>query len=296
MSSYGPSVSSPSGTPAVLLVDGMSILKSTAGAAAHLDRGFCYSFLIQLTATIRKLRPASVVVCWEGGFGGREKIYEAYKSARTDSSETLKSQRRELQELLTHLGVEQAVCAGYEADDVIASLANTLPTPVVIYSNDKDFLQLVSRRVSVYQKPRIAGAKTRELITPQNFEAMTGYKRPDVWAKAQFALGDGVDGVPKVPGATPAKIHAFLHDMHLGEKTEAKIQAMFFTPEFERNQKLMDLRSVGKLDSPIEMTFGKLSAERAVNMLLDLGFASIVAKFHDWFAVYEGASHSDVSH
>lgn len=277
-------------TPAVLLVDGMSILKSAAGPASHLTRGYAYSFLLQLTAAMKKLKPSAVIVCWEGGLGGREKIYEGYKSARTGSSDTIQEQRRELQNLLTHLGVEQAMCPGFEADDVIASLANTLPTPVIIFSNDKDFLQLVSERVRVYQKPRVAGSKSRELIGPQSFEVATGYRTPKLYAMAQFALGDAVDGVPKVAGMTPVKVHTFLHGMHLGEKTVERMKDVFYhgDKEYLRNKELMDLRSVRELEQPLKITYGKLSAESTVNMLYELGFASIVAKFHDWFAVYEG--------
>jgi DNA polymerase-1 len=273
----------------------MSVLKTTAGAAAHLSRGFSYSFLLQLTAAVRKLKPSAVIVCWEGGFGGREKIYADYKGGRTDSSDTVKSQREELQRLLPHLGVEQAWCPGYEADDVIASLANTLPTPVIIFSNDKDFLQLVSDRVRVYQRPRVAGNKNRELIGPQSFESATGYRTPALFAKGQFALGDGVDGIPKVEGATPAKVHAYLHDMVLTTKMQERMEAVFQHPDYRRNAQLMDLRAVRELKEPLRVTYGKLSAEGAVNMLLEIGFASIVAKFDDWFAVYEGASHADVS-
>lgn len=284
-------------TAGVLLVDGMSILKSAAGPAAHLTRGHAYSFLLQLTAAMKKLRPSAVIVCWEGGLGGRDEIYADYKGDRSETSDALRQQREELQRLLTHLGVEQAMCPGYEADDVIASLANTLPTHVVILSNDKDFLQLVCDRVHVYQKPRLPGAKKREIIGPHNFEIMTGYARPNLWAMAQFALGDAVDGVPKVRGATPKKVHAYLHQMHVGEVTTIRMEEIFTgqDPEYRRNKALMDLRSVKELEQPLKITYGKLSAESTVNMLYELGFASIVAKFHEWFAVYEGAAHADVS-
>jgi 5'-3' exonuclease len=296
MSLLGTRRAPPEGPPAVLLVDGMSILRNTAGAAAHLDRGFCYSFMTQLTATIKKLRPAHVIVCWEGGFGGREKIWDGYKADRRETPEVIRSQRDELKVLLTHLGVDQTYCPGYEADDVIASLANTLPTPVVIYTNDKDFLQLVSQRVRVWQKPRIPGSKARELIGPENFEEMTGYRNPTLWAKAQFALGDPVDGIPKPAGITPMKVHAFLHDMEITANMREKMETFFATsPEYSRNKQLMDLRGVRELESPLVTTHGELSAEGAVNLLYELGFASIVAKFHEWFTVYEGACHSDVS-
>lgn len=284
-------------TGAILLVDGMSVLKTVAGPVAGLNNGYAYSFLVQLTAAVKKLKPISVIVCWEGGLGGRQEIYPAYKGERSASSDVLCEQRQKLQELLTHLGVEQAMCPGYEADDVIASLANTLPAPVVIFSNDKDFLQLVGARVHVYQKPRVAGSKTREIITLANFQRNTGYENPTKWALAQFALGDGVDGVPKVTGATPAKVHSFLHHMHMGEIARVKMDYIINGnhPEFLRNKALMDLRDVKDLDQPLQITYGKLSAESTIRVLYELGFASIVAKFHDWFQAYEGSSHADVS-
>ena len=274
----------------------MSVMKTAVGAAARLTRGFSYSFITQLTATIKKIKPSLVIVCWEGGKGGREQLHADYKSERTRTPEPIRQQREELKQLLHYLGVEQAMAPGYEADDVIASLANTMPVPIVIYSNDKDFLQLVSDRVHVYQKPRIPGRNARELITPANFEEMTGYRNSKVWRLAQFALGDAVDDIPKVPRVTPKNVHAFFHDMHMGPKTHEFYDDLFYGvghPDLERNRKLMDLTEVGEI--ALQITPGKLSAEEAVNFLIEIGFASIVAKFNDWFAVYEGASHSDVS-
>jgi hypothetical protein len=83
--------------------------------------------------------------------------------------------------------------------------------------------------------------------------------------------------------------------MHMGEKTRQRVEEAMLSPEYDRNVRLMDLRDIYQLDQPLKITYGKLSAESAIRVLYELGFASIVAKFHEWFAVYEGASHADVS-
>lgn len=267
----------------------MSLLKSAAGQAARLDRGYAYSFITQLTAAVKKLKGAPVWVCWEGGKGGRENLLPAYKADRTESHPTIRSDRESVQALLTTLGVDQFVAPGYEADDVIASLSNRLMSKVIIWSGDKDFLQLIDDRVSVYQKVRVNKVKNeRMVITDENFNKCVGWASPKLWFEGQLAIGDAVDGIPGLEQVGPATVHAYHCGVKIPDAKRRRLDAFYDGSEqLKLNRRLMDLRSVGPL--PIQITPGELSMASSLSLLQELGFASIVGRYPEWFHVYEKA-------
>lgn len=279
-----------------LVVDGMSVLKTVVGQAAHLDRGYSYSFMIQLNAAVKKLSPSGVDVCWEGGHQKRTALLPGYKSNRTGSGEEFRTQRQELQTLLSHLGVDQYVAPGHEADDMIASLVNNRPGTHVIMSGDKDMLQLVSDTVSVYQKVRTSSKKSeRQLITKRNFQEKTGWYNPATFLKAHCALGDDVDCIPKVAGVGVPMIHGYFMGMEIPPKKREILDDFFNnSPQYLLNRKLIDLTGVGPLEH--EFTPGTWNEGHAFGLLKDLGFASIVAKFDTWIVPwYEACANADVS-
>lgn len=279
-----------------LVVDGMSVLKTVVGQAVHLERGYSYSFMVQLNAAVKKLRPKGIDVCWEGGHQRRAALLPEYKSNRTASSEVFRDQRTELQVLLSALGVQQYVAPGHEADDMIASLVNTRPGQHIIMSADKDMLQLVTSDVSVYQKVRFAGRKTeRQLITRRNFQEMTGWHSPQTYLMAHCALGDKVDCIPKLPGVGEATVHAYFMDMELPPSKKAALDEFYNnSPLYLRNFQLIDLTGVGPLEH--ELTVGKFDEGRVYRLLVDMGFNSIAAKFDSWIPAWqEACENADVS-
>ncbi len=279
-----------------LVVDGMSVFKTLAGQAAVLDRGYAYSFLTQITAAVKKLQPTAVDVCWEGGFAKRTALLPDYKSNRTDSSEQVRGERDELKDLLQTLGVFQYYAPGHEADDMIASLVNTLDGEHIIMSADKDMLQLVRPGVSVYQKVRTTGTKSvREIIDHHNFKEKTGWDNPAMYLKAHCALGDAVDQIPKVAGVGPPVIHAYFMGMEVAPAKRAKLDAFFAdSPQYLLNMQLIDLTQIGSLDCRV--TPGHWSEGDSYRLLQDMGFATIAAKFDTWIQPwYEASGHADVS-
>lgn len=279
-----------------LIVDGMSVLKTVVGQAAHLDRGYSYSFLVQLSAAIKKLKPSGVDVCWEGGHAKRSALLPGYKSNRTGSGEAFAAQRAELQALLTHLGVDQYTMPDHEADDVIASLVNNGPGSYIIMSGDKDMLQLVRENVSVYQKVRTVAKKSeRQLITKRNFQEKTGWYNPATFLKAHCALGDAVDCVPKVAGVGESMIHGYFMGMEIPPKKREILDNFYNNSEqYLLNKKLIDLTTVGPLKC--DCVLGVWNEGKAFGLLKDLGFASIVAKFDTWIVPWhEACEHADIS-
>ena len=279
-----------------LIVDGMSVFKTLAGQAAHLDRGYAFSFLTQVTAAVKKLKPSRVDVCWEGGFTARAQLLPDYKSKRVESSEVQRNERLELQTVLTSLGCHQHFCPGHEADDVIAYLVNTQPGHHVIMSADKDMLQLISPRVSVYQKVRKAGLKAvREVIDIQNFQEKTGWLNPEVYLQAHCALGDSVDQIPKLAGVGEGVIHAYFLGMDIPPSKQKKLDDFFNnSPQYLLNRKLIDLTGVKNLE--LRTTPPHWSEGDSYRLLGEMGFVSIAERFDTWVVPwYEASGHADIS-
>ena len=103
----------------ILVVDGMSVLKTTAGGMTFLTNGFAFNFFSQLSATIKKFPDVkSIVVVWEGGHAHRAALFPGYKASRKPSTADVRSSREMTQKILSLLGVAQVHADGYEGDDM----------------------------------------------------------------------------------------------------------------------------------------------------------------------------------
>src|SRR5205807_9593547 len=86
------------------------------------------------------------VVVWEAGSSGRKEVYEEYKAQRRERPGLLEQQWPQLEPLVEAFGYRNVTVPGYEADDVIASIADRAReagVPVMIVSGDRDVFQLV---------------------------------------------------------------------------------------------------------------------------------------------------------
>lgn len=275
-------------TRPALVVDGMSILRSVAGPAASLTNGYAYSFVVQLTAAMKKAKPKGVFICWEGGYTKRLEVDPNYKKDRNPTPPAIRGYRDEIKHFLQVSGCDQLVAPGYEADDVGALLANTLGN-VVLFSNDKDWLQLVRPGVSLYQKVRGTGLKQeRKMITAENFSKLTGWSTPQQFLKAHCAMGDAVDSVPGVFGVGPTSVHSYLNGIKLNAGLTKKLDDFYAGADYERNMKLICLTDIREL--PVETTFGELNERAVLNLLTDWGFSSMCNKFDTWITPYREAS------
>lgn len=128
----------------------------------------------------------------------RHKAYADYKATRDRSPDELKEQIPIIEEILTVLGVPTLRVDGYEADDIIATLAETsrkTGRECFIVSSDKDLLQLVDGPVKVL---RPADGSYREMDRDGVFEAWGVY--PEQILDYLSLVGDSSDNVPGVKG------------------------------------------------------------------------------------------------
>jgi len=125
----------------------------------------------------------------------RKASYEAYKDNRDESPEDLGPQFDMVRTILNDLHIPILEREGFEADDVIATIAEHLPEDVElrIVSKDKDLHQILNERVGLYD-PKDGSM----LLGPDLFEAK-GYT-PEQAVEIQTLVGDPTDNIPGIPG------------------------------------------------------------------------------------------------
>ena len=149
---------------------------------------------------LRKLRtayqPDYIAAIFESGPSFREQEFTEYKANRTEMPDDLREQIPWIRKLLEAMNVPILEYAGFEADDVIGALARKAEEQldVVIVSSDKDMLQLVDERVSMYNP-----VKEDEWYDPAATEKFMGVKPTQV-ADLLALKGDTVDNIPGAPG------------------------------------------------------------------------------------------------
>ncbi|WP_217925058.1 5'-3' exonuclease [Miltoncostaea oceani] len=124
----------------------------------------------------------------------RRTIYAPYKAHRVDADDSVSHQLALAEKVLAALGARLERCAGWEADDVIATLARRWEgDEVVICSGDKDLLALVDERTRVHLLGRDV------FVNPQICQDLTGLD-PRQMTDYKALVGDSSDGFPGVPG------------------------------------------------------------------------------------------------
>ncbi|MCG3177905.1 MAG: DNA polymerase I [Phycisphaerae bacterium] len=171
-----------------------------------------FGFTSTLLALLRDRRPDALAVVYDPpGPVFRNEIFPDYKANRDKTPDDLPAQVQRSRQVVAAMGLRPITEPGFEADDVIATLARLgrqAGYKVVIVSRDKDLEQLIGDGVVMYD------AKKDREIDAAILLAEKGY-RPDQAVDIQTLTGDSVDNVPGVPG--------------VGPKTAAKLLAEFDT-------------------------------------------------------------------
>jgi DNA polymerase-1 len=155
-----------------------------------------YGFVTMLRKLLREDNPDLVGVALEGGRTFRSDKFEDYKANRRPTPEDLTSQLPWIRRVLEAYRIPILELAGYEADDVLGTLscrAAEAGYDVVLVSADKDLMQLVEPRVSLYHTGR------NKLYGPKDVEEDFGVPPAKV-ADVLALMGDAIDNIPGVPG------------------------------------------------------------------------------------------------
>jgi DNA polymerase-1 len=173
-----------------------------------------YGFTAMLINVLRDEQPTHVAVAFDRSEPTfRHEQYVEYKANRRETPADFRGQLSLIFEVLDALGIPRLSVAGYEADDIIATLAtlgHAAGMQVLIVTGDRDALQLVNDGITVLMTRRGISDMTR--FTPEEVTAkygLTPVQYPDFAA----IRGDPSDNLPNIPG--------------VGEKTAAKWVAEF---------------------------------------------------------------------
>ncbi|HEY5050071.1 MAG TPA: 5'-3' exonuclease H3TH domain-containing protein, partial [Acidothermaceae bacterium] len=207
----------PGDRPRLLLIDGHSVayraffalpvenFSTTTGQPTNA----VYGFTSMLINVLRDEKPTHVGVAFDiSRQSFRTETFPEYKANRSSTPNEFKGQISLIQEVLAALAIPVITAEGFEADDVIATLATQAEADgldVLICSGDRDVFQLVTAQVTVLY-PR-KGVSDMARMTPAAVEERYGLT-PGQYADFAALRGDPSDNLPNIPG--------------VGEKTAAK--------------------------------------------------------------------------
>ncbi len=213
----------PSVARQLYLVDGMSLVFRAYHAlmrtGLHAPTGeptfATFGFANMLLLLLRQHRPELLGIAFDTAAPTfRHEQYTAYKATRQAPPEDLAPQLAHIKQLLDALGIARIELPGYEADDLIATLASAAARAgfhVYCVTSDKDLFQLLSERVHIL-RPAGREGTDYELWTPERLATEWGL-RPEQIVDFLALVGDPVDNVPGVRG--------------IGEKTAAQLLQRF---------------------------------------------------------------------
>ncbi|MGB7589257.1 MAG: 5'-3' exonuclease H3TH domain-containing protein, partial [Solirubrobacterales bacterium] len=159
-----------------------------------------YGLASMLAKVVVEYRPAGVVVAWDAGMSGREVTYDLYKAHRPPRPGLLAEQWPHLMPLVEAFGYTNVRVEGYEADDVIGSLARRAQEqgiPVMVVSGDRDVYQLVGDGIKVMSTSR--GVTDTKVYDREAVVERYGVP-PELVPDLIGLKGDTSDNIPGVPG------------------------------------------------------------------------------------------------
>ncbi|MFA6923264.1 MAG: DNA polymerase I [Bacteroidales bacterium] len=203
----------------LFLLDAMSLIyrayyalnKNPRITSKGINTSATYGFANTLVEILEKEKPTHMAVCFDTKAATvRHDSFAEYKAHREDTPEDIIKSLPHIIKLLEGFNISVIMLDGYEADDVIGTLAKVAEQKdfeTYIMTSDKDLGQLVSDKVFIY-KPAKFGEKAKILGVKEVCEKF-GIKRPEQIIEILALQGDKVDNIPGIPG--------------IGEKTATKL-------------------------------------------------------------------------
>lgn len=298
----------------IVLIDGHSILNRAFYGlpdltnAEGLHTNAVYGFLNILFRILEEERPDYLAVAFdrhEPTF--RHEMYEAYKGTRKPMPTELREQVPLMKEMLTAMGICILEHAGWEADDILGSLAvlsERNGMEVSLVSGDRDLLQIASGHIKI-RIPKTKMGKT-EIEDYFAKDVLDKYQvTPTQFIEFKALMGDTSDnipGVPKVGEKTATELMVSYGSIegiyaHLEEISKKSIRE-----SLQENRQLADLSKVLatiKTDCELNFNYNEARAEgfytkEAYALCKKLGFKNILSRFDEAVVSDSASSISDV--
>lgn len=256
--------------------------------------GAVYGFTRILLGSIKTLKPDALAVSFDlRGPTFRHKQYAAYKATRQKMPDELASQIKRTHELVEHLECPIYTLEGFEADDLIGTLATQAAeldpnNTVVILTGDQDILQLVNEQVSVYMPS--SATKSVVLYTPEGVIEKYGFT-PIQIIEYKALRGDPSDNIPGVPGIGEVTATKLIQEfgtitdlykaLEAGKAEHLKTGVKQKLIEHKASAFLSHDLATIRINAPISFDPGKtklelLHPEKLVSLFQELGFKSLI--------------------
>ncbi len=174
-----------------------------------------YGFTSVLLSLLELEAPEYLAVSFDTGKTFRDDLYPEYKATRDKMPDDLRLQIERIREVVTAFGIPILEAEGYEADDVLGTVAKQAAhedVTVIILTGDRDLLQLVDESILI----RLAGQKLSEAKDYGIQEVIDRYQlKPEQLIDYKAIVGDTSDNIPGVRG--------------VGDKTAVKLLAEYQT-------------------------------------------------------------------
>ena len=253
-----------------------------------LNTSAIYGFLNTLLELIRKEKPTHLAIAFDTKAPTfRTEIFNDYKANRERQPEDIQIAIPIIKKLIKHMNIKILEMDGFEADDVIGTIASRLSisenTNIFMMTPDKDFAQLVSKNVFLY-KPAFMG---RGVDILGEREVLEKFKISKVEQVIDFLglQGDSVDNIPGIRGVGPKTAQKLLKDFGSVEgiiKNKDSISGSVGNKVRENTENALMSKELAKIkvDVPIIVTLKDLevtkpNSQKLNNLLDDLEFRTI---------------------
>ncbi len=208
----------------LFLIDGPSLvyraffaLPESIATSTGIPTNAIFGFASMLVKIVTEYGVCPTVVAWDAGTSGRTEMFPEYKAQRSSRPDLLKQQWPAMEPLVEAFGYSNVRVEGYEADDVIASLAERAlhaspPVPVTIVTGDRDVFQLIDERDLVRVMATARGITETKIYDRRAVIDRYGIA-PELIPDFYGLKGDTSDNIPGVPG--------------IGEKTASELIQSF---------------------------------------------------------------------
>jgi DNA polymerase-1 len=262
-----------------LIIDGYNVAYQSHFAFQNFQTntgvlsGSVYGFLVGVRSVKTRFPYCHVTIAWDNEATRRKAIFAGYKADRSSSG--IGVQIADLKGFFRHMNVSQTEYPGEEADDVIATLTKKYKEEgqVIVYSADKDMLQLVEDGKVTMIRPK-SGNRLERVFDEEEVKKEYGVGPKDLHAYFCFR-GDKVDSIPGVPRLKSSRIAYLVNkyknnmEIYANLKEEKltnfeRVSLSLFESQIQINQELVRLRD----DLELIMVHGIPDAE-SLQLYLD---------------------------
>ncbi len=178
-----------------------AMIRNPRITSAGIDTSAVFGFVNILQDLLKREQPSHIAVCFDpGGKTFRHEAYPEYKANRSETPEGIIIAVPYIKRILEAYHIPVIIVPGYEADDVIGTLAHKAQEhdfDTYMVTGDKDFAQLVTPRVKVYNPGK------GEILGVEEVNEKYGLTSPLQVIDMLALMGDSADNIPGCPGVGP---------------------------------------------------------------------------------------------